>query len=42
MEILQADGILDDIDALPLCQTGTSGNTYGMYCTAADVACDTK
>jgi len=28
--------------ALPLCQMGTSGNTYGMFCTAADVACDTK
>ena len=25
---------------LPLCQTGTSGNTAGMFCTAADVACD--
>lgn len=28
--------------ALPLCQNGTSGNTAGMYCTAAGVACDTK
>jgi hypothetical protein len=28
--------------ALPLCQNGSSGNTYGMYCTAAGVACDTK
>jgi len=27
---------------LPLCQTGTSGNTAGMFCTAADVACDTR
>jgi hypothetical protein len=25
---------------LPLCQSGTSGNTYGMYCTAPNVACD--
>ena len=30
--------------ALPLCQTanGTTGNTYGTFCTAAAVACDTK
>ena len=28
--------------ALPLCQMGSSGNTIGMYCTAAGVACDTK
>jgi len=28
--------------ALPLCQTGTTGNTYGMYCTAAGVGCDTQ
>ena len=30
--------------ALPLCQaaTGTPGNTNGTFCTAADVACDTK
>ncbi len=27
---------------LPLCQTGTSGNVSGMYCTANSVACDTK
>jgi hypothetical protein len=27
---------------LPLCQTGTSGNTAGKFCTAANVACDTK
>jgi hypothetical protein len=28
--------------ALPLCQMGQSGNTAGMFCTAANVACDTK
>jgi len=27
--------------ALPLCQMCSTGNTYGMYCTAANVACDT-
>jgi hypothetical protein len=27
---------------LPLCQMGTSGNTAGKFCTAANVACDTK
>ena len=27
---------------LPLCQFGSSGNTAGMFCTASDVACDTK
>ena len=26
---------------LPLCQSGSTGNTYGMYCTASTVACDT-
>jgi hypothetical protein len=26
---------------LPLCQTGSSGNVYGMYCTASNVTCDT-
>ena len=28
--------------ALPLCQSGTTGNTYGMFCTASNVACDTQ
>jgi hypothetical protein len=28
--------------ALPLCQMGTSGNTSGKFCTASNVACDTK
>lgn len=28
--------------ALPLCQMGTSGNVSGKFCTAANVACDTK
>jgi len=28
--------------ALPMCQSGSSGNTVGMFCTASDVACDTK
>ena len=28
--------------ALPLCQMGTSGNTAGKFCTAANVQCDTK
>jgi len=27
---------------LPLCQSGSTGNTYGMFCTAANVACDTQ
>jgi hypothetical protein len=27
---------------LPLCQMGQSGNTAGKFCTAADVACDTR
>ena len=27
---------------LPLCQMGTSGNTSGKFCTAANVVCDTK
>jgi hypothetical protein len=27
---------------LPLCQSGSSGNTNGTFCTAAGVACDTK
>jgi hypothetical protein len=27
---------------LPLCQMGTSGNTSGKFCTAANVACDTR
>jgi hypothetical protein len=27
---------------LPMCQSGTSGNTSGMFCTASGVACDTK
>jgi len=27
---------------LPLCQSGASGNTQGMFCTAAGVACDTR
>jgi hypothetical protein len=26
---------------LPLCQSGSTGNTQGMYCTASGVACDT-
>jgi len=28
--------------SLPYCQYGSSGNTYGMYCTAADVTCDAR
>jgi len=28
--------------ALPLCQSSSSGNTFGMYCTPANVACDTR
>jgi hypothetical protein len=28
--------------ALPLCQTGTTGNVAGNYCTASDIACDRK
>jgi hypothetical protein len=28
--------------SLPLCQNGSSGNTSGMFCTASNVACDTK
>jgi hypothetical protein len=28
--------------ALPLCQSGSTGNTYGMFCTASNVACDTQ
>jgi len=28
--------------ALPLCQMGSSGNVAGMFCTASNVACDTK
>lgn len=28
--------------ALPLCQMGSSGNVSGMFCTASNVACDTK
>ena len=28
--------------SLPLCQMGMSGNTAGKFCTAANVACDTK
>jgi hypothetical protein len=27
---------------LPLCQVGSSGNTSGKFCTAANVACDTR
>jgi hypothetical protein len=27
--------------ALPLCQSGSSGNTAGMFCTASGIACDT-
>lgn len=27
---------------LPLCQMGSSGNVPGMFCTASNVACDTK
>jgi hypothetical protein len=27
---------------LPLCQMGSSGNVQGMFCTASNVACDTK
>ena len=27
---------------LPLCQSGSTGNTYGMFCTAPNVACDTQ
>jgi hypothetical protein len=27
---------------LPRCQMGSSGNVSGMYCTAANVGCDTK
>ncbi len=28
---------------LPLCQSGSAGNTqYGMFCTASNVACDTQ
>jgi hypothetical protein len=28
--------------ALPLCQSSTTGNTYRMFCTASNVACDTQ
>jgi len=28
--------------SLPYCQYGSSGNTYGMYCTAADITCDAR
>jgi len=36
-------GSADCHDAtLPLCQSGSTGNTYGMFCTAANVACDTR
>ena len=28
--------------ALPLCQSGSTGNTFGMFCTASNVACDTQ
>jgi hypothetical protein len=28
--------------SLPKCQTGTSGNIAGMYCTASNVTCDTR
>jgi hypothetical protein len=28
--------------SLPLCQMGASGNVSGKFCTAANVACDTK
>jgi hypothetical protein len=28
--------------ALPLCQMGSSGNVSGVYCTAANIGCDTK
>jgi hypothetical protein len=28
--------------ALPLCQSGSIGNSYGMHCTAANVVCDTQ
>jgi hypothetical protein len=28
--------------ALPTCESGTTGNTYGMFCTASNVACDTQ
>jgi hypothetical protein len=27
---------------LPLCQSGSTGNAYGMFCTASNVACDTQ
>lgn len=27
---------------MPLCQYGSSGNTYGTFCTATGVACDTR
>ena len=38
-----ATGSSDCMNAsLPLCQTGTTGNVSGMYCTAAGVACDKK
>ena len=36
-------GSADCHDAtLPLCQSGSTGNTYGMFCTASTVACDTQ
>jgi hypothetical protein len=28
--------------ALPLCQSGSTGNTQGMFCTTSNVACDTQ
>jgi hypothetical protein len=28
--------------AMPFCQSGSSGNTAGIYCTPVDVACDTR
>jgi hypothetical protein len=31
-----------DDATLPLCQSGSTGNAYGMFCTAANVACDTQ
>jgi len=37
-----ADSTACQDPALPLCQMGASGNVSGKFCTAANVACDTK
>ena len=42
-ECLDTNGSSDcKAAALPLCQSGTTGNIGGTYCTAAGVACDKK